>query len=339
MIRTNIDETDLALLHALQIAPRAPWDAVGKALGISSSTAARRWQRLTRRGDAWVTSYAVDPPQTCGAMVEVKCDANRVQEAVDAISADPHAMSVEVTAGGRDLLLAVRVRSVDMLSRYLARLQRVPGVRSISSNVITESFSDAGRWRLDALDGAQQFTLRNGEEPRSAAPTEFAALDRRLAVALSEDGRMPLSELAERLGVSVNTIRRRLARLIAGDALRFRCDVARPVSGYDIAATFWVDVAPLALVKSARALAALPRTRVVVSVAGPQNLILMAWLRSPADIPVFESELAIQAPESRVVDRTVTLRVVKQMGRLLDDTGRAGRVIPMDPWADSEASS
>lgn len=334
MIRTNIDETDLALLHALQIAPRAPWDAVGKAVGISSATAARRWQRLTGRGVAWVTSYAVDPTQTCGTMVEVHCDARRVHEAADAISADPHAMSVEVTAGGRDLLLAVRVRSIDMLARYLVRLQQVPGVRSISTNVITESFLDAGRWRLDALDGAQQRTLRTGEEPRSAAPTEFAPLDRRLAVVLSEDGRMPLSELAERLGVSVNTIRRRLARLTAGDALRFRCDVARAVSGYDIAATFWLDVAPLALVESARALAALPRARVVVSVAGPQNLIVMAWLRSPADIPLFESELAGQAPHARVVDRTVTLRVVKQMGRLLDDAGRAGRVVPMDPWAD-----
>jgi DNA-binding Lrp family transcriptional regulator len=335
MIRTKIDETDLALVHALQIAPRAPWDAVGKALGISSATAARRWQRLTMRGDAWITSYAVDPTQTCGALVEVYCDASRVHEAADAISADPHAMSVEVTAGGRDLLLAVRVRSIDMLSRYLLRIQQVPGVRSMCSNVITESFSDAGRWRLDALDGAQQRTLRNWEESRSASPTEFTPLDRRLAVMLSEDGRMSLSDLAERLGVSINTIRRRLARLTDGDALRFRCDVARPVSGYDIAATFWVEVPPLALVESARALASVPRTRVVVSVAGPQNLVVMAWLRSSADIPYFESELAHQAPKTRVVDRTVTLRVVKQMGRLLDDEGRARKVVPMDPWAES----
>ncbi|MET7782244.1 AsnC family protein [Streptomyces mirabilis] len=55
-----VDETDLALVHALQIAPRAPWTAVGQALGIDPMTAARRWARLTGTGCAWVTCYPAD---------------------------------------------------------------------------------------------------------------------------------------------------------------------------------------------------------------------------------------------------------------------------------------
>lgn len=52
-----IDENDLVLLHGLQIAPRATWAQLGEVLGISGATAARRWARITGRGDAWIVVY------------------------------------------------------------------------------------------------------------------------------------------------------------------------------------------------------------------------------------------------------------------------------------------
>lgn len=40
------------------------------------------------------------------------------------------------------------------------------------------------------------------------------------------------------------------------------------------------------------------------------------------------------APGLAVVDRLVTLRPVKRMGRLLDEDRRAVGAVPMDVWAD-----
>ncbi|MEU0740840.1 AsnC family protein [Streptomyces sp. NPDC006134] len=50
-----MSETDLQLLHAPQISPRVPWNVLGDVLGISPTTAARRWARLSADGRA---SYA-----------------------------------------------------------------------------------------------------------------------------------------------------------------------------------------------------------------------------------------------------------------------------------------
>jgi len=62
-----LTETDLALINALQVSPRADWVLVGKALGISGSTVSRRWEALNRDGTAWVTVHRVrdSPVPSC----------------------------------------------------------------------------------------------------------------------------------------------------------------------------------------------------------------------------------------------------------------------------------
>jgi hypothetical protein len=60
MESVTVSETDLQLLHALQISPRVPWNVLGDVLGISSTTAARHWARLSGEGLAWVTAYRPD---------------------------------------------------------------------------------------------------------------------------------------------------------------------------------------------------------------------------------------------------------------------------------------
>lgn len=58
---SSVDRLDLALLHALQIAPRASWTRIGQAIGVDPVTAARRWTRLTGEGYGWLTAYCSAP--------------------------------------------------------------------------------------------------------------------------------------------------------------------------------------------------------------------------------------------------------------------------------------
>ncbi|MFJ5195310.1 AsnC family protein [Streptomyces sp. NPDC088394] len=50
-----LDDVDQALVHALQIAPRAGWNEIGAVLGLDAVTVARRWHRLTDAGAAWIS--------------------------------------------------------------------------------------------------------------------------------------------------------------------------------------------------------------------------------------------------------------------------------------------
>jgi AsnC-type helix-turn-helix domain len=47
----TLDETDLAIVHALQFSPQASWTLVGSVLEISPVTASRRWERLAEHHD------------------------------------------------------------------------------------------------------------------------------------------------------------------------------------------------------------------------------------------------------------------------------------------------
>lgn len=40
-----LSEEDLALVHALQLQPRASWSVLGRALDVDPVTVARRWSR------------------------------------------------------------------------------------------------------------------------------------------------------------------------------------------------------------------------------------------------------------------------------------------------------
>ena len=70
-----LTEQDLKLVDALQAAPRASWSTLGKALGLGAVTAARRWDGLVERGDAWLTAYAGGEltAQLALAFVEIDC--------------------------------------------------------------------------------------------------------------------------------------------------------------------------------------------------------------------------------------------------------------------------
>ena len=52
------DELDLAIVNCLQLQPRASWTLVGEALDVDPVTVARRWQRLSSAGIAWVSGRA-----------------------------------------------------------------------------------------------------------------------------------------------------------------------------------------------------------------------------------------------------------------------------------------
>jgi len=336
----TVDELDLALVNALQLRPRAPWSLLGQTLGISAVTAARRWHRLSEAGIAWVTAYGLPHPEDrgCVAYLDLDCAPARVRQIADDLAEDPHVMSIEHHSQGCDLVVAAAFTDLAVVSRYTTeRLGRLPGVNAVRVHLATGFYAEGIRWRLDSLDPAQRVELHDdhvGNGPPSGARVELREEDRELLIRLGIDGRLDQAGLAAATGLSPTTLRRRLNRMAASDAIRFRCEIAARDAGRPVLATFRAHLPPDRLDEVGPQLARLPEVRLCVSVTGTHNLILSVWQRSLADVQRLETALARRFPDLRVAERRVSLRTVKRMGRILDADGRAVRAVPMDIWRD-----
>src|SRR5688572_4325201 len=122
----ELDELDRRLVHALQINPRARWTALAPILGVDAVTLGRRWERMADAGVAWVSGHP--GPDLIGplAMVEIEAVPAATLGLADEISSDREAFTVDLTAGGRGLLVLVAASSMDALTEYL--LSRLPSL-------------------------------------------------------------------------------------------------------------------------------------------------------------------------------------------------------------------
>jgi DNA-binding Lrp family transcriptional regulator len=336
------DETDLALIHALQIAPRSSWTLIGRVLGISATTASRRWDRLVGDGLAWVTCLPGPAlwAQHVLAFVDVDCEPAALPRVVEALTNDPRVATVEVTTGTSDLMLTVFAADLPILSHLVInRIGCLEGVRGVRTRLGTGVYAQGAGWRLDALTSEQQSRLGRAAPPPRATIATPQASDRELLLACAVDGRLPAAELAERTGRSPSTVRRHLARLVRDRIASFRCEVAEGVSGWPISATFFASVPPDILDSTARMLAGIPEVRLCAAVSGGlANLVVTAWLRSLADSQRLEALLTERFPALVINDRATALRIPKRIGWRLDPAGRPLHAIPIDLWHEADTA-
>ena len=336
---TMMGEEDLALIHALQLRPRASWTVLGAALGVDPVTVARRWSRLARRGEAWVLG-SPGPllfEHICVAFVEIECAVGSATAVSRALSGHAHALTLERPAGSHDLLVTVATRDLLAMSRYtLDQLPAIPGVTAVRTRIATHMFTEGGSWRIAALDPGQRARLAPpADESRTRrGPLDISPFDRAVLVRLAVDGRASYQALAAGLETSAATVKRRIDRLVQLGLITFRCDFARPLGGWPVAVTFWARVPPADLPEVGHALVRYPETRNCAAVSGPYNLVLEASLHSLSDVLRFETQLATRHPSLDIVDRAVMLRQDKLLGHLLDQHGRSLGVVPADLWSE-----
>lgn len=128
----DLDETDKALIRALQIDGRTPYSKLGPAVGLSQAAARQRVQRLIDRGVMQVV--AVTDPATLGfaiqAMVAISVigDVRQVAAALEPLSEVEY---VVITAGRFDLLVEVVCTDQShLLDLVNDQIRAIPGVTS-----------------------------------------------------------------------------------------------------------------------------------------------------------------------------------------------------------------
>ncbi|MEU8758617.1 Lrp/AsnC family transcriptional regulator [Streptomyces sp. NPDC048659] len=328
-----LGEADLALIHALQVVPRASWTQLSAVLGAGPDTLARRWEHLTAGGYAWAGFLVRHPGAQAPlyAWVEVDCAAGRSGETAIELSRDPYTMGVHEVTGDTDLVLLVLCPDLAALDAYLSlRVQRLPGVTRSRTQVVTGVHSARNLWRLDQLTprqvreltGAASVPKQGDAAAHRRRSRGLTDLDEALVLELAGDCRRSSAELARICGASESTVRRRLDALAGGDVLVHHCEPAPRFSGRPVWALIRADVPALAMAATAAATARLRQTRLVTSVTGGHNLAVGAWLRSVGELREVTMAMERAAPSLRITGTTLSLRTHKTGAQVLGPDGR-----------------
>jgi DNA-binding Lrp family transcriptional regulator len=323
-------ELDLAVLHALQVAPRAPWQLIGEVLGVDAATPARRWARLVDERLAWGTVWPTPERHAVhrdAAIVHLDCDPGAVAGVAAAAADLPWALSVDQVAGDdADLSVVVVGTGLGPLADLVhGGLAALPGVRGARIRFISVVHREDSQWRLPVLSRRQQDRLLVDSRPRDAAvprPPREDVLDE-LTAALAEDVRVTVATLARRLGVAEVTARRALDRALGSARLRLGCDVAGSAVGLGRGVELEADSDH---VRSAgAALAGLDAAHRLVEAISEAPLVLMARFTSLADTEALEERARTLAPGLTVRTRRTVVRTIKRNGHVLDADGRMER--------------
>lgn len=342
MKSTTLSDDDRLLVDALQVAPRAPWSAIGSVLGITALTASRRWQRLVDEGLGWVTAAPgiAQSNAQCLAYVEITCPPAERMAVANALAQHHLAVTVELTTGSADILATIAAGDLTKMSHYLLEhLSQVPGVLSTRARLATRIYSEGSAWRVRELpaDAVTALGQIRDEQTADAAPVAPVALSDSLHTMLTHlalDGRASYVELAERADISPTTARRYLARLVRSRIINLRTDVCAPAVGWPVQLYLWANSPVDTLNDTAHTLSSFRQARLCATVTAGPSLALCSWLHTVEEVHRLELGIAHRLPQVEVVDRLVVLRQVKRMGRLLDESGCAVGVVPVNLWDD-----
>ncbi|MDI3406852.1 Lrp/AsnC family transcriptional regulator [Streptomyces cavernicola] len=321
-----ISEDDLALVHALQEAPRAPWALLASVLAQEPRTIARRYARLCARGDLRMVPTTgprlVDRLQL--AHLRLRTASGRADEVARRLAGLPLAASVQVTDGSADVYATLVGTDHQALIRSAHEaVAALPGVDRAEVNTALETVEVGGSRRLESLHPSQIRALRAGlPEPRAGSAAALRQDDLPLFRLLSQDARTDTAELARRLGREPSTVSRRLARLRTDGLLGFVPLLTDSASPAPWRVLLWCAAPPGEVPQLTAKLAQLSKIGLLTVTTGRPNVQLLAHLESPARVTALHAELAALCPGLQILETQVAAYAVKVHGCLRTPDGR-----------------
>ncbi|MFD7812458.1 Lrp/AsnC family transcriptional regulator [Streptomyces sp. NPDC059785] len=287
----TFDALDLKVLHALEVAGRAPFSRIAEVLDVSDQTVARRYRRL--RAEAALRVVGVRDGIRLGQdqwMLQLRCAPDAAEVIARALARRPDTAWIALASGGTEVVCVTRARSRgEQEDLLLSKLPRTPSIVEIRAHqVLHRFFGGPVGWlsKSRALTGRQAAQLRGPvEPPGTAEPPRITAEDEPIVGVLERDGRATYPELRRATGGTEPVLKRRLSRLLSSGAffIDLEFDVGR--FGYGTRAVLWVSAAPGALEEVGNALAAHPEVAFVAAVAGGAcDLVAVVITRDNAEL-------------------------------------------------------
>lgn len=331
MQESALNHDELRLINALQICPRIGWSALSHIIGGDATTLARRWSRLSEQGFTWTAAYATGPWAPATAFIEISCRPSGIAELCERLSRLPKVLTIDVTAGNRDVFVTIFDESFAAISELvLDTIGTFPDILGMRTQLATSALVDARNWRLNVLEPREAAELQSIRErdhqvlsarPRSA----FAALDaphrEQLLRALRANARMTATEIADALGCTVSRARSILRAAQSSGALTFRTEIARQMTDTPVYAWLFYKVSRQRTGEVLQILAQMPENRLAAAVVGRYDIVQAVWVQSLDALRRLEEHMEQQL-RVVLVDRSVVLRTPFHLQLTLDRDGR-----------------
>jgi DNA-binding Lrp family transcriptional regulator len=183
-----VDETDLALGRSLMMNSRMSYAELGESMGLTAQAVHRRVQGLMDQGIIGPSSTNLST-KALGQMWIVAFGWSRSpsMDVLDAKFRKEPLVAVFFVASGNYVYVHGMVRDPNEMARFVSFVQREAAISDLQVGIVPTP----------------------SPEPKD----EVTLLDLKIIKALHEDARRPISEVAEEIGTSVKTARRRLTHL------------------------------------------------------------------------------------------------------------------------------
>jgi Lrp/AsnC family transcriptional regulator for asnA, asnC and gidA len=151
--------------------------------------------------------------------------------------------------------------------------------------------------------------------PAPAPPAHLdddAELNWKIVSLLQEDGRMPFSTIAEKVGVSEGTVRNRVNQLREQNVMQIAAEVLPQAFGYTWNSVVFLKLSGGAdLEDVARRLAEIPEVYYVVQMTGSHDLAITSFHRDREHFRAFLNQHFYGRPDILSVEANVNLKVFK----------------------------
>ena len=316
-----LDELDRAIVHALHVDGRAPFNRIARVLGVSDQTVARRYRRL--RSDGLLTVVGQLQARRLGWVewfVRIQVTPDAAVPIADALARRPDTYWVSLTSGGTQIVCVIQARSSHERDRLLlGQLPHTPRVVGVTAHCLLRVFAGGPTgWhgRANSL-GAEQIAALSPLPPPQPQHERVVLNegDERLLAALARDGRAGFPELARATGWSEMTAKRRLEHLRGCGALFFDVNVDPLLLGFEMVAMLWLTVEPSALRHTAEAIASHPEVAFAAATTGPTNLLVFVACRDAEALYDYLEGGIGSLPGVRHIESAPVIRDSKRAGR------------------------
>jgi len=250
------DDIDKSCIGVLLEHPLATWREVSEKVGTTERTVARRMQKLLDNRVFRILGET-DPLILKEGGVHhawIKCKLGMVEQVSTSLKLMDSCKLVLSMTGNYDIFAEFHFNSYEeMIEHTFNIIPAIPGVQSYDNNAVLRHF--------------KQSSNRYYKEGKALTEEE-----KKLIEILLKDGRIKLTELATRLGLSSPTVKGIIERLVSDQVLSFKLDIEPMSIGYATEAIICLEVAPYNLQELIGTLQSSPFTRCLFGTSGKSQI-------------------------------------------------------------------
>lgn len=314
-----MDQTDLDIVAALQIAPRVPATVLAEILHEPASTITRRLKRLQQDRLMKVIGRISWPLITSGNPQQLwfKCEPGRALEVAKKLRDFREIQFLLVTAGSADIYADLFPLHGSDINELLSRsIPSIPGIVSVESQLVLESQRVGHSWQLDRLSTEQVEALAVHrvpvDEPPMTSVDELSEIEFGTLLQLGQNARVSAAEVARSLNISSSSAYRTIQLLLNNGAISPRVEMEPAAAGFPLNAIISLQVKPKSIATALEHLSVKKSARMVSMVTGKASIIYNGTFSGPDELAHFITEEIGALPGIQAMDTCVGLSVLRR---------------------------